>query len=66
MNRTSFFSFQFTSFFYNESILGNINYMNCMDLYQDEDGFMKTDLLNYKDSHVKNGDLFIESLSNKL
>jgi hypothetical protein len=57
---------KFTDFFYNESLLGNINYMNCMDLYQDEEGFMKTELLNDNDSHVKNRDLFIESLSNKL
>jgi hypothetical protein len=57
---------RFNSFFYNESLLGNINYLNCMDLYSDEEGFMKTELLNDKDSHVKSGDLFIESLSTKL
>jgi len=57
---------QFTNFFYNESLLGNINYMNYMDLYQDEEGFMKTELLNTNDSHVIDGDLFVESLSNKL
>jgi hypothetical protein len=54
---------KFTDFFYNESLLGNITYMNCMDLYADEEGFMKTELLGPSDSHVKNGDLFIESLS---
>ena len=54
---------QFTNFFYNESLLGNITYLNCMDLYADEEGFMKTELLNENDSHVKSGDLFIESLS---
>jgi hypothetical protein len=37
-----------------------------MDLYADEEGFMKTELLNEKDSHVNTGDLFIESLSKKL
>ena len=57
---------KFTNFFYNESLLGNIGYLNCMDLYADEEGFMKTELLNHKDSHVKSGDLFIESLSEKL
>ena len=57
---------RFTNFFYNESLLGNINYLNCMDLYADEEGFMKTELLNEKDSHVNTGDLFIESLSKKL
>jgi hypothetical protein len=57
---------RFTNFFYNESLLGNITYLNCMDLYQDEEGFMKTDLLGPNDSHVNTGDLFIESLSNKL
>jgi hypothetical protein len=40
--------------FYNESLLGNITYLNCMDLYADEEGFMKTELLNEKDSHVVN------------
>ena len=54
---------RFTHFFYNESLLGNITYLNCMDLYADEEGFMKTELLNENDSHVKSGDLFIESLS---
>lgn len=54
---------RFTDFFYNESLLGNIDYMNCMDLYADEDGFMKTELLGPNDSHVLSGDLFIESLS---
>jgi hypothetical protein len=57
---------KFKHFFYNESLLGNINYLDCMDLYKDEEGFMKTELLNYNDSHVNTGDLFIESLSNKL
>lgn len=57
---------RFTNFFYNESLLGNITYLNCMDLYADEEGFMKTELLNEKDSHVNTGDLFIESLSKKL
>jgi hypothetical protein len=57
---------KFTNFFYNESLLGNIGYLNCMDLYADEEGFMKTELLNEKDSHVNTGDLFIESLSKKL
>lgn len=54
---------RFTNFFYNESLLGNITYMNCMDLYADEEGFMKTELLGPNDSHVLSGDLFIESLS---
>ena len=54
---------RFTNFFYNESLLGNIGYLNCMDLYQDEEGFMKTELLGPNDSHVLSGDLFIESLS---
>ena len=49
--------------FYNESLLGNITYLNCMDLYADDGGFMKTELLNENDSHVNTGDLFIESLS---
>lgn len=53
---------KFTDFFYNESLLGNIKYMNCMDLYADEEGFMKTELLGPNDSHVLSGDLFIESL----
>lgn len=57
---------RFTNFFYNESLLGNINYLNCMNLYEDEEGFMRTDLLGEKDSHVKSGDLFIESLSKVL
>jgi len=57
---------RFTNFFYNESLLGNITYLNCMNLYADEEGFMKTELLNEKDSHVNTGDLFIESLSKKL
>ena len=38
---------QFNSFFHNESILGNIKYLNCMDLYTDEDGFMKIELLDF-------------------
>ena len=50
---------QFTNFFYNSSL----SYLDCMDLYKDEEEFMKTDLLNENDSHVKSGDLFIESLS---
>jgi hypothetical protein len=54
---------RFTNFFYNESLLGNIGYLNCMDLYQDEQEFMKTELLGPNDSHVLSGDLFIESLS---
>jgi hypothetical protein len=54
---------RFTDFFYNESLLGNITYMNCMDLYADDEGFMKTELLGPNDSHVLSGDLFIESLS---
>ena len=54
---------RFTHFFYNESLLGNITYLNCMDLYADDEGFMKTELLNENDSHVNTGDLFIESLS---
>ena len=54
---------RFTHFFYNESLLGNITYLNCMDLYADDGGFMKTELLNENDSHVNTGDLFIESLS---
>jgi hypothetical protein len=54
---------RFTNFFYNESLLGNIGYLNCMDLYADEEGFMKTELLGPNDSHVLSGDLFIESLS---
>lgn len=54
---------RFTNFFYNESLLGNIGYLNCMDLYSDEEGFMKTELLGPNDSHVLSGDLFIESLS---
>lgn len=54
---------RFTNFFYNESLLGNIGYLNCMDLYQDEEGFMKTELLGPNNSHVLSGDLFIESLS---
>ena len=54
---------RFTNFFYNESLLGNIDYLNCMDLYSDEEGFMKTELLGPNDSHVLSGDLFIESLS---
>ena len=37
-----------------------------MDLYADDEGFMKTDLLVPNDSHVLSGDLFIESLSIKL
>jgi len=53
---------KFTDFFYNESLLGNISYMNCMDLYADEEGFMKTEMLGPNDSHVLSGDLFIESL----
>jgi len=57
---------RFTDFFYNESLLGNINYLNCMDLYVDDEGFMKTELLVPNDSHVLSGDLFIESLSTKL
>jgi hypothetical protein len=54
---------RFTNFFYNESLLGNIGYLNCMDLYQDEQEIMKTELLGPNDSHVLSGDLFIESLS---
>lgn len=54
---------RFTDFFYNESLLGNITYMNCMDLYADKEGFMKTEFLGPNDSHVLSGDLFIESLS---
>ena len=57
---------KFTNFFYNESLLSNITYLNCMELYQDEEGFMKTELLNENDSHVNTGDLFIESLSTKI
>jgi hypothetical protein len=57
---------KFTNFFYNESLLGNINYLDCMDLYKDDEGFMKTELLGPNDSHVLSGDLFIESLSTKL
>ena len=57
---------RFTNFFYNESLLGNITYLNGMDLYSDEEGFMKTELLGPNDSHVLSGDLFIESLSKKI
>lgn len=57
---------RFTNFFYNESLLGNITYVNCMDLYADEEGFMRTELLGPQDSHVLSGDLFIESLSTKI
>jgi len=57
---------QFDSFFYNEDIIGNIRYLNCMDLYSDDSGYMKTDLLNEKDSHVKDGEMFIKSLSDKI
>jgi len=57
---------RFNSFFYNESLLGNITYLNCMDLYADEEGFMKTELLGKNDSHVLSGDLFIESLRSKI
>ena len=57
---------RFTNFFYNESLLGNITYLNCMDLYADEEGFMRTELLGPQDSHVLSGDLFIESLSAKI
>ena len=57
---------RFNDFFYNESLLGNIKYLNCMDLYADEEGFMKTELLGPNDSHVLSGDLFIKSLSEKI
>ena len=49
------------------SFFNSNDYWNCMEKYTDEDGYMKTESLRFKyDHHISDGELFINSLKEKI